>query len=122
MSFNQSSKKEALDAKFQTLQNEKGDPVTYPSSGIVRNVCFIQLSGTATFLNYSYLVSGELTQDEIILTFTTHRVLLKGTGLKDLFRAFMEQIPKIIEQQNERYVAIDDEAESMVTEIEITTI
>lgn len=122
MSLDQQSKRDSLEAKFRSFKEESSDETNYPTTGMVRNICFIQLSGKATFLNYAYLISGELTEDEIILTFTTHRIQLKGTGLRQLFSLLMEQIPKVIEQQNERYVSIDDQSAYGITTLQIESL
>lgn len=89
----------------------------------VRNLCLIWDDGRRAFLNYAYLVAGELSvQDGInvlLLSFGSYTALLKGYNLAALFNALLEHSPKIITAINPRYLAQHDPQGSvvMVTEI-----
>jgi len=95
------------------------DIEVFDKAGQVRNVCFIETDGKCLFLNYSYLVSGEFSPaDRIItLTFTTHTIILKGHNLESLFEEFIEHLPKLIKCIDKRYEAMKDKSEGFVTEI-----
>jgi len=90
----------------------------------VRNLCFAWPDGRKLFLNYAYLVSGEFVTDgetnTIKLAFTSHLVTLKGYGLEELYIALIEQIPRIIEEEDARY-RDTSESKTMVTEIVVST-
>lgn len=92
----------------------------YAAPGHIRNVCFAWPDGKRLFLNYAYLVSCAFESDgetnTINLIFTSHHVTLKGFQLEDLFLALMEQLPRIIEREDERYRQTSDGG-PVVTEI-----
>jgi hypothetical protein len=98
------------------------DGAFYPSSGSVRNVCFVFLDGKRLFLNYAYLVSGEYNPEEnmILLAFTTHAVALKGIRLETLYNQFIQQLNKIVACVDERYNDLQGETSSVVNHIVIT--
>lgn len=87
----------------------------------VRNVCFIETNGKETFLNYSYLVSGEFSPDEscITLVFTTHTVKLKGSRLKELHESFMNHQPKKLCAIAKRYAETLKTDKAIISEIEV---
>lgn len=81
------------------------EPVNYPTTGDVRNLCFVQPDGKRQFLNYAYLISGEYDPEasEITLTYTTHIVTVKGYDLNEIYEALMGQVVKKIVAVDERY-------------------
>jgi hypothetical protein len=100
---------------------------TYPAVGNGRMLCFVWPDGKRVFLNYAYLISGELKQEEpdglyIILTFSSGQVTMKGTGLEVLYEALVNQSPKTILVSDSRYIQLDDSNETVVTEITLQNI
>jgi hypothetical protein len=83
----------------------------YPVPSHARNLCLAWSDGSRLFLNYSYLVTGQFLPDEgsIILTFTTHKIVIKGLRLETLFMELMDQLPRVISCSEERYAALADQ-------------
>jgi hypothetical protein len=92
----------------------------YPRESHARNICFALSDGRKTFLNYSYLVSGEYVPEEntITLVFTSHLVTLRGVNLEPLFMELMQHLPRIITCTESRYASLE-EGKTLVTTIEI---
>lgn len=95
----------------------------YGSPGEGKSICFIQPDGKKTFLNYAYLIGGELSpeEDQINLIFSTHHVELKGHALDNLFDDLAQSLPKTIKCSDERYLQTQNFPSSVVTRIEIST-
>lgn len=70
-----------------------------------RNICFVLKEGKQIFLGYNYLVAAEYSPEEnlITLTFTTHKVMVKGYNIEKLFEDLRQQIPKTLGVMDERY-------------------
>jgi len=66
-------------------------------------------------------VSGEYLPEDstIILYFTSHTITLKGTKLDTLFVQLIEQKPKTINAEYERFEEISDQQYYFVNSIEI---
>lgn len=94
---------------------------SFPSESYARNLCIIWEDGKRMFLNYAYLISGELLPDDsmLILTFTTHTVQLKGSRLETLYEEFTGHLIKQIACTDERYNATVENDETVVNEIEV---
>jgi hypothetical protein len=106
---NDPTKKEAVEEKLQS----------FPSHSHARNLCIVWEDGKRMFLNYAYLISGELLPEEsmLTLTFTTHTVQFKGSRLEILFEEFTNHLIKQIACTDERYNATIGEDEAVVNEI-----
>lgn len=91
----------------------------YPVPGNVRHLCFAWPDGQRLLLNYAYLAAVQFLPEEscIVLTFTTHKITIKGLRLEDLFAGLMDQLPRIISCVEERYLALADEDEPVVAGI-----
>jgi hypothetical protein len=94
----------------------------YPTPSHTRNVCFVWPDGARLFLNYSYLVAGHYLPDDncIYLTFTTHKIGIKGLRLEGLYLELMDQSPRIITCTDERYKALADKDAPVVSEMTVT--
>ncbi len=92
----------------------------YVTHSNVRNIAFIWPDGRQLFLNYSYLVSGEYSPDTatIVLLFTTHKVMLKGLKLIDLFDDLMAHLPRVIVCTDARYNMLSDSG-PVVNEVQV---
>ncbi|MES2479438.1 MAG: hypothetical protein V4561_10140 [Bacteroidota bacterium] len=92
---------------------------TFGTASHVRNVYFCPLSGSGIFLNYSYLVSCDHSQDFTVLTlgFTSHSIVLKGVLLKPLYFELMGHLPKMIYAVEVRYNGTFDKKKPIVNEI-----
>ena len=110
----------AADQDGQAAQHTGG--VYYPSFGSNRNLCFIWPDGCKLFLNYAYLIAADCNtaDSEITLTFSTHIVTIKGYNFQMLFFDLMEQKLRLIICIEERYLALQPEGASVVTEITVT--
>ena len=77
----------------------------YPSPGSVRNLCYELSDGRKMFLNYAYLISAELAteNDKMMITYTTHTVLITGINLEPLFINLMANMPQLIRHTESRY-------------------
>lgn len=97
------------------------EPANYPTTGDVRNLCFIQPDGKRQFLNYAYLIGGKYDPEasEIALTYTTHIVTVKGVNLEPLFESLMVQVPKEIVCADKRYLGEQNESMTFILEISI---
>lgn len=106
---------------------ETGAGVTefYPSSGHTRNVCLVWPDGQRAFFNYAYLVAGEFEPNDeknlIKLSFSSHKVSLKGYSLETLFMALFDHLPRIITAIDPRYVLEEDKTREVVIEIIMQT-
>lgn len=87
------------------------------------NLCLVWPDGKRFFLNYSYLVAGELDlegeHNQIHLHFTAYDVLLKGYGLQDLFMALLEQWPAQLMAIEPRYVVSGEALDGTIIEISV---
>ena len=90
-------------------------------SGPVRNICFVLEDGSMTFLNYGYLISGNIDaeKEKITLLFTSHEVELEGYRLGNLFHQLQYQRSKIISITNERYELLDEKVSSIIKKIKL---
>lgn len=94
---------------------------TYPDPGHGRSICFVLLDGKRLFLGYGYIISGEYTPEEgtIVLTFSTHSILLKGVNLEKLFYNIQDQRSKQIVCVDSRYNLIGEDEQFVVNEIQV---
>ncbi|GCC49832.1 hypothetical protein SanaruYs_00460 [Chryseotalea sanaruensis] len=96
----------------ETVTNET-EHAFYDMPGNARMVTFAWPDGRELFLNYAYLVSGEITEagetTTLFLTFTTHQITIKGHGLQELFVSLTGQTAKTLRKQDPRYTAINGE-------------
>ncbi len=105
-------------AQGQTSETKEEN---YWSGGNVRNVCFVMLDGNMIFLNYAYLVSGEFMPPEnrIILSFTTHVVVMDGVFLEGLFKELMNHVPRFIVCVEPRYNVAYEKDQPIVNSINV---
>lgn len=91
----------------------------YPSYGNVRNICFVWPEGKKLFLNYSYLISGACDTQfgEVVLTFSTHIITIKGYNLQTLFFEIMDQHIRLLLCIEERYNSLQPDGEPVVNNI-----
>ncbi len=124
------------DFKLRYDQMREGDPSKTeeplphdPGSGLfhapghARNLCLVWPDGKRFFLNYAYLIAGELNlggeKNEIKLRFSSHTVTLSGYGLESLFMALTDHFPRVIFAVDERYVPEEDAGSKEMTVIAI---
>src|SRR5690348_1824902 len=104
----------------QTDGSEKksDDIILHETESNVRNLCLVLAEGRQIFLNYSYLVSAELSDGNnfIQLLFTSHVVKIKGLRLEKLFEKLSSHMPAKIKCQEERYKYLKDEEVSLINE------
>lgn len=95
---------------------------TYFEPGHSRNICFCWSNGQKLFLNYSYLVSGEYMPEQgaIILQFTSHHVVVTGSGLESLYVLFMHQMAKLVVVSDLRYESLEEANGAVVHSIIVT--
>jgi hypothetical protein len=93
----------------------------YPTPGMVRNICFVQLNGNRIFLSYAFIVSVEYieVEDKIVIVFTSHIISLSGVSLKSLFYDLMNHLPQFVICKDERYNQLGSKENYSVNEIEI---
>lgn len=105
-------------------QKETGEESkqSFPSVSHARNLCIVWEDGRRVFLNYAYLINGELLPEEsmIKLLFTTHTVQIKGINLELLYEEFTGHLIKQISCTDERYNAMIENDETVVNEIMVT--
>lgn len=96
---------------------------SYKTASNTRNLIFILKDGKCHFLNYAYLVSGEYSPDDNVITliYTTHTITLKGETLEPLFEALVSHLPRIIRCMDERYNETENEGDYKVNDIEIVS-
>lgn len=98
-------------AKTEESAPPTADSGLYHAPGHARNLCLVWPDGKRFFLNYAYLIAGELNLDGeknvILLHFSSYTVTLAGYGLEMLFRELLDHLPKIIFALDERYVTQD---------------
>ena len=99
-------------AKTEETAQPSPDSGLYHVPGHARNLCLVWPDGKRFFLNYAYLIAGELNLDGeknvILLHFSSHTVTLAGYGLETLFRELLDHLPKIIFAIDDRYITEDD--------------
>jgi len=103
--------------------NGGGKDGHYAEPGSIRNVCFVWPNGRMKSLNYSYLVATDYDpeQNAIILAFTSHTVTLTGHNLAPLFHDLLMQLPKYIVCVDERYAALVESGQPVVTDIKVAS-
>lgn len=109
--------------KSQAEQTSNESDLFYPSSGSVREVCFILPDGSMESFNYAYVVRRlcSVERDLIIIEFTTHTAIIKGVRLEILFFQLMQQLNKMISCTDGRYNQLYGAAEYVVNHITITS-
>jgi len=97
------------------------DDTHFDSYGHVRNLCLIWPDNKKIFFNYAYLVSGEYLPDEgqIVLAFTTHTVVIKGSSLEGLYEELLSHLPRKIICVGERYKSSVGNGKPVIDSIEI---
>lgn len=118
--------------KFEELRNndpskkdgektDSQDNEHYDTPGNSRMLSFAWPDGRKLFLNYAYLVSGELTEAEetstITLTFTSQTITLKGYALETMFSDIIQQKLKIVTETNPRYASPEKGEKAVILEI-----
>lgn len=115
--------REGNPAKPEDSGSPETESETGPLSGYTRTLCLIWPNGRRFFLNYAYLLAGELKivgeKNEILLYFSSHTVMLRGYGLKTLFSELLEQGPRRIRAADERYVTAEDANGSTVIDMDV---
>jgi hypothetical protein len=105
----------------QKEAGEERSKQSFPSVSHARNLCIVWEDGKRMFLNYAYLISGELQPEDstIALLFTTHSVQIKGSNLENLYEEFTGHLIKQITCTDERYNATVGTDETVVNEITV---
>ncbi|CAM3285613.1 hypothetical protein FLLO111716_01030 [Flavobacterium longum] len=106
--------------KIGSDQKDEAVIERFKNASNARNLCLILQDGKRFFLNYAYLISGEYSPKDgvITLTFTTHTIVMKGNKLEVLYENLMFHLPKVINQVNKRYESL--ESDTAVHEIIIS--
>lgn len=89
----------------------------YPTPGQNRTITFVWPDGHQQALDYNYLVSRDYVpaKGQIILLYTTHSVLISGSGLQPLFDNIVLAITRKVIVTDKRYATLQNDA--VVTEI-----
>ena len=100
-------------------QQTDSDTKLYQNVSNARNLTIVLADGKKVFLNYAYLISGELgiEGDQIVLTFTTHTVEFKGSKLDKLFEEFTGHLIKQVTCTDQRYNDILKRDETVINEV-----
>lgn len=98
---------------------QKTENQSFSDIGHVRNLCFVWPDGKKKFLNYAYLVSGDYSPKDSMVTliFTSETVKIKGSSLDKLFDQLLGHITKQIVCVEPRYSQIATNEFYVVTEI-----
>lgn len=95
----------------------------YQTPGHARNVCFVWSNGKRLFLNYAYLISGEFNPNEeknqIVLNFSSHKVLLSGYNLEPLYSSLLDHLPRLISEMDSRYAFSKEYSEGVILKISV---
>jgi len=82
----------------------------FSETASTRNLRLIWLNGRGSFLNYAYLVGGEIRlgeeYNEILLNFSGQIVSLKGYALQMLYNDLAEHLPTVIFETDPRYIDV----------------
>jgi hypothetical protein len=91
----------------------------YPAPSNTRNIIFEWADGRKLFLNYAFLISGELSKenDRMILTFTNCTINVDGIKLQVLFEQLNSQLVRVVKETNSRYTEITNDS-AIVKKIE----
>jgi hypothetical protein len=122
--------------KYEELRNNdigQKEPISdktehefYETPGNSRMITFAWQDGRKLFMNYAYLVCGELIEDGessiITLTFTTHTISLKGHLLENIFVSLIHQNAKILTEIYPRYKDNKSSEQSPILEILVKSI
>ncbi|MBS1585843.1 MAG: hypothetical protein JSS82_09900 [Bacteroidetes bacterium] len=102
-------------------KQQQKDIERHEDEGSVRTLSLVCTDGMQQCLNYSYLMSRQLSpgKDAITLSFTSHTVVLKGSNLQALFNDFARDIPKKIMAVESRYAATKENDDAVIAEIVI---
>lgn len=115
MRFDEMRESDPTGKNDETQKPEDGS--LYQTPGHARSLCLVWPNGKRMFLNYSYLMSGELNiegeMNEIILSFSPYTVILKGYGLEGLFTSLMDHYLREIAAADPRY-ELEDRAGSVM--------
>jgi len=102
--------------------NQEASYKKYQSAGHVRNISLVLLDGTRVFLNYAYLLSCmcDPSYEYLELIFTSHKVVIKGLRLKQLYYDLLTHSPLELECSNSRYNSVSEGNEAVINDIQLT--
>lgn len=96
------------------------DDLRYSTAGHQRTITFIWPDGVQEALDYNYLIHRKFDPaiSRITLLYTTHSVVVNGSGLQKLFTEIVDGITRKVIVTDKRYASL--ETDSIVTEIIVT--
>ena len=102
----------------QETGDAQDESALYDTPGNVRNLCFVWPDGRMKFLNYAYLISANFNpiEGEIMIIFSSSKIILKGHSLVTLFKLLITFQVKLITCVDCRYQNIEG-LEPQITEI-----
>jgi hypothetical protein len=109
-------------AAEQPQPEEQKTVELYDTPGHTRNICFVKINGDRLTLNYRDLLSREykIEPQKITLKFTTLIVILKGQNIEKIYEYILEERMKLIKETEERYLQLNSEQQTFISEIAIT--
>lgn len=114
--------------RFLEIKKKEGENTVMPlmkeaEPKVYNSITLILIDGNRRAFNYGYMTSVGFdaleTGNLITMYFTTHKVLLKGYSLLELYEDLVNRYVRTIEQTDEQYVYILEEGTPAVTSVEI---
>ncbi|OJV55779.1 MAG: hypothetical protein BGO31_16930 [Bacteroidetes bacterium 43-16] len=108
----------------ENQEDQEGNNIEYYDPAVAHkgDICFFLKDGRQLSLEYSYLIAKEYKPEDnsITLSFTSHKVILKGYHLEKLFQDLRLHLPRTIGLTDERYSSIIQDNTTIITDIEIS--
>lgn len=105
------------DTALMPILTKESEPVVYNS------INFVWLNGQQQAFNYGYMTSVEFkaleTGNQITATFTTHKVILTGFSLGELYEDLANRYVNTIEQTDESYAHLVQDGTPVITQIDV---
>ncbi|HPE74770.1 MAG TPA: hypothetical protein PLC80_01705 [Draconibacterium sp.] len=105
------------DTALRPILTKQAEPVVYNSLNLV------WLDGRQQAFNYGYMTSVEFkaleTGNRITATFTTHKIIITGFSLNELYLDLTNRYVSTIEQSDESYAHLIQDGTPMVTQIDV---
>lgn len=105
------------DTALRPILTKQSEPIVYNSLNLV------WLDGRQQAFNYGYLTSVEFkaqeTGNRITATFTTHKIIITGYSLNELYLDLTNRYVSTIEQSDESYAHLIQDGTPMVTQIDV---
>lgn len=113
-----------LDKIHPKPKQDINEPNWYDENAPIYNICFALPDASQAFFSYASMVSAICLPegDHILLTFTMHKVTIKGYNLKALFKYLYARKVYIVMVDDDHRTVSEESTKAIVTDIKVEEI